>query len=87
MNNLKQLLLEAPVDEIDPTVRATINEWSDVPTAIQILKTLDFAVYGGGASEFCMNVFNTMLAASLTTEGIDYETVVAGAVWRDHQYK
>lgn len=87
MNDLKKIILEAPDTQLDAAVKATVQEWSDEPTAIQILKSIDFAVYGGGASGFCMTLFESLLSVALETEGIDYETAVAGAVWRDAQYK
>ena len=81
-SELKELMLQAPEGQIDPSILPTIEKWSDPIKAVEILETLDRAVFCGGASDFAMQVFNILLDEAIAEEGTEYADVVARAVWR-----
>lgn len=78
------MLLQAPDGHISVNVKGTISEWTEpIPTALEILKTLDTAVYEGGASEFSMGVFNTLFNQQLLAEHTTLAVVASFALWRN----
>jgi hypothetical protein len=81
-NSLKELLLMAPESQLNQSARDSINEWTESPRAIQILKTLDICVHGGLASSFVISVLEQMLIVSCKEENTTYEEVVKEATWR-----
>lgn len=79
---LKQLMLEAPEGQLDPSVLPLIEKWDDEPKAIQILEVLDECIHYGLASGFVVSSLQTMLEFALKNEGITLDHIVAHAVWR-----
>ena len=59
-----------------------INEALRVPTAAEMLRTLDDGAFGAGASDFCMRIMNHMLKLAIDLEDTTYEKVVEAATWR-----
>lgn len=82
LKELKGLMLEAPDGHIDKSAMDTINEWDDVPKAIQVLKTLDMCVHSGLTSGFATWVLESILNICIEQEKTTYEEVVKGASWR-----
>lgn len=83
MNELKQLLLDAPKDQIDAGARQSIATWSEPPKALEIFRTLDECVYGAMASEFVVQVLETMLAVQSQEENLTRAQLEEQAVWRE----
>lgn len=82
-DSLKSLLLIAPEGHIDPSVMDLIRMWDEpLPTAANVLETLDAAVYCGGASKFVMGVLNGCFESRIAAENTSYAAVVDGATWR-----
>lgn len=83
MEDIKQMLLDGPDDHIAGFVKTTIVDWSEPPTALQVLHTTDAAVHGGGASDFTMGVLDTLLTLALKRENKTYDDIVEHATWRN----
>ena len=81
--DMRDLLLEGPDGQIADFVKDTIREWSDKPTALEILKSLDAGVHGGGVSEFTLGVLDTLLVLAIKQENTTYDDVVKQAIWRN----
>ena len=81
--NMRDLLLLGPDGQIAEFVKDTVREWSDQPTALQILKSLDAGVHGGGVSEFTLGVLDTLLVLAIKQENTTYDDVVKQATWRN----
>lgn len=79
---LKQLMLEAPEGQLDPSMLPLIEKWDSEPKAIQILEVLDKCIYYGASSDFVVSVLQIMLEYSMAAEGITLEQLVPLAVWR-----
>jgi hypothetical protein len=82
MNELKQILLTAPKDQLDSSVFPLIEKWKNVPTALQILEVLDQCVHAGLASELMIKVLQTLLDNALVGEKTTLEEIVKHAHWR-----
>ena len=80
--NIKDLLLQAPDGQIAHALFSLIEEWSDPPTALQILKVLDHAVYSGGASTLGMTVLTIEYDSALKRERKSGDDIVNLATWR-----
>ena len=83
MSTIKDLLLAAPEEELDPSIFPLIETWEEPPTTLQVLEVLDHCVYFALAGDFVMNVLNTLLAAGIKGENTTYEEVVMKATWRN----
>lgn len=83
MNELKQLLLDAPKDQIDAGARQSIATWSEPPKALEIFRTLDECVYGAMASGFVIQVLETMLTVQSQEENLTRAQLEEQAVWRE----
>ena len=83
MNELKQLLLDAPEDQIDAGARQSIATWSEPPKALEIFRTLDECVYGAMASGFVVQVLETMLVVQSKEENLTRDQLEELAVWRE----
>lgn len=81
----KELWLESPDGQFADNLKWIIKEWSDEPTAAQILKALDWAAYCGGASTFAMNCLNMQLEMALKNEGTTKEQLALQGLlgWRN----
>lgn len=82
MQNLKTLLLSAPEDQMDPSLKPIIEKWTETPTALNILELLDAAVHGGAASGFVVQALQGFLEVAIVNENTTYDAVVAQAYWR-----
>ena len=83
MNELKQLLLDAPEDQIDAGARQSIATWSEPPKALEIFRTLDECVYGAMTSGFVVQVLETMLVVQSKEENLTRAQLEELAVWRE----
>lgn len=79
---LKQLMIAAPPDQLDPAAQEIIQKWDDEPTAIQIFEVLDKAVRYAWASGFALTVLGTFLDLRMKLEGLSQEELEALATWR-----
>lgn len=61
---------------------ATIQEWDDSPTALQILKTIDWAIHGSDCTNFVIMTLEVYLDNAIEAEQTTYEDVVKLATWR-----
>lgn len=80
---IKQMFLEAPDNHIDSNLRPMIEEWSDPPTSLQMLKVLDAMVYGGSASGFVISVLDDLMRKAIVQEGTTFSNIVSQAHWRN----
>ena len=83
MNELKQLLLDAPEDQIDAGARQSIATWSEPPKALEIFRTLDECVYGAMASGFVVQVLETMLVVQSKEDNLTRAQLEELAIWRE----
>jgi len=81
----KELWLIALDGQFADDLKWIVQEWNDTPTALQILKALDYAVYTGGASTFAMRCLNVELKLALEAEGTTYELLENSGLlaWRN----
>jgi len=81
---LRELFLSAPESQIDPVLFKSIEKWSNPPSAVQILHTLDHAIYGSLATGWVVSTLQDFLTKRLDTEGLTYEQVeeTANKMWR-----
>lgn len=82
MDELKELLLQAPDGQLDKVVKPLIEKWSEPPKALEVLEVLDQCVRGGLASPFAMLVIENIMNEAIKTENTKYEEVVKQATWR-----
>lgn len=80
--NMKEMLLQAPDGHLDPSMFPYIEQWSDEPTALQILEVLDKCVFAALASGFVIQVLETMLDTAMRAENTTHEELVKKASWR-----
>ena len=83
MNELKQLLLDAPEDQIDAGARQSIATWSEPPKALEIFRTLAECVYGALTSGFVVQVLETMLVVQSKEENLTRAQLEELAIWRE----
>ena len=83
MNELKQLLIDAPEDQIDAGARQSIATWSEPPKALEIFRTLDECVYGAMTSGFVVQVLETMLVVQSKEENLTRAQLEELAIWRE----
>lgn len=81
--NLIELLLVAPDDQLDPSLRPLIEQWDrPIPKAIQVLEVLDKCVYYSLCTDFVVSVFDTIYENALENEKTNTVEVEARATWR-----
>jgi hypothetical protein len=83
--NQKEMWLIAPDGQFADDLKWIVQEWNDTPTALQVLKALDYAAYTGGASTFAMKCLNIELQLAMDAEGTTYERLMKSRLltWRD----
>jgi hypothetical protein len=79
---IKGHFLKAPETQIGVHTMATIQEWDDSPTALQILKTIDWAIHGSDCTNFVIMTLEVYLDNAIEAEQTTYEDVVKLATWR-----
>jgi hypothetical protein len=79
---MKDLLLTAPDSQLDDSAKPFIRDWSEPPTALQILRVLDHCTYTGGASGFVMTALDILLQEALVREGTTLKAIAPQATWR-----
>lgn len=82
MNDLKQLWLEAPEDQLDRSMIVLIEQWSEQPKAIEILEVVDMCIHYGLASDFVVASLQVMLDAAIINEQTTLKQLEQLAVWR-----
>ena len=80
---MKKLFLIAPETQISDYAKATIEEWDEDPTALQLLKTLDYCIFTAGASGFAIKTIEVYLDRAIAREATTYEDIVKQAIWRN----
>lgn len=85
IHDFKDQLLEAPDDQVDPSMKPLIEDWSNPPTALEILEVLDKMVKYGLASGFAVNILEKALHTTIAHEKTSYEALVTKAAWRNDQ--
>ncbi len=83
MSEIKNVLLRAPSNELDPVVHSLIEKWDEQPTSLQVLEVLDKVIHGSLASSFTVMVLQTLYGKALANENTTHDEVVKLAVWRD----
>ena len=83
MNELKELLLQAPEGHIAQPALLTIEKWDEEPKSTQILETLDMCVHYGLSSGFAIGVLEMLLNRALELENKTYEEILPEATWRN----
>ena len=83
MSEIKNVLLRAPSNELDPVVHGLIEKWNEEPTSLQVLEVLDKVIYGSLASTFTVMVLQSLYGKALANENTTHDKVVKLAVWRD----
>lgn len=82
---LKKMLLIAPEEQLDKSMRPLIEKWDDKNIKpIQILEVLDHCIYAALASGFTINLLQTMLDMALVNEGQKLEDILSEATWRNN---
>lgn len=82
-NELKQLLLQAPENQIDPYIKNYIRLWPEDPSSIDILYVLDLGIKKSQVSDFVVKILEIMLKESLIKEKITYDELLNKAHWRN----
>jgi hypothetical protein len=79
---IKEHFLRAPETQIGAPTMSTIREWDDNPTALQLLKTIDSAIFGSDCTTFVIRTLEIYLDKAIEKEQTTYEDVVKLATWR-----
>ena len=79
---MKKHFMIAPETQISDYAKTTIAEWDENPTAIQLLKTLDYCIYTAEASGFVIKTLEVLMDRAIAAEKTTYEDLVKQAVWR-----
>lgn len=82
MKEIRDMLLLAPDDQLDASMKPLIGKWDDDAKSIQILEVLDYCIYHGAASGFTVNLLQTIYDLRLKEEGITHEDNIPLATWR-----
>lgn len=80
--SLKDFLLIAPSDQLDPCLFPLIKKWDDEPKAVQILEVLDHVIFAALGSGFVVKLLETLYGTALKAEDIAHEDVEKLAIWR-----
>jgi hypothetical protein len=79
---IKSHFLIAPETQIGKHTMATIKEWDDNPTAIQLLRSIDEAIYTSDCTNFVVKTLEIYLNKAIEAEQTTYEDLVKQATWR-----
>lgn len=79
---MKDLLLKAPDSQLDDSAKVFIRDWSEPPSALQVLRVLDHCVYTAGASDFMMQAMNIIFEQALARENKKLADLLPEATWR-----
>jgi hypothetical protein len=82
---IKAHYLRAPETQIGVHTMDTVKTWDDSPRAIQLLRTIDSAVYGADCSTFVIRTLELFLDRAIADEQTTYEALVKRATWRDNR--
>jgi hypothetical protein len=82
MKEIIDRLLEAPDSQLDAALKSDIRKWTDPPTALQVLETLDRCIHGSLASGFMVTVLQVLYDMRCKAEGVAHEQLVPFATWR-----
>lgn len=80
--SLKQLLLEAPEEHLDKSMKPLIEKWSNPPKSLEVLEVLDKCVYWCLASTLSMTVLESMYDGACVVECKAHEDNEPLASWR-----
>lgn len=83
VSDLKGALLGLPDAYLATGLRPLIECWSDPPKAIELLKAIDFAIHGAGASGFVLQGMQALYDVACQREGVSHDDVAKLATWRD----
>lgn len=82
MKALVDLLLAASDGQIDASMKPLVEQWSDPPTALQVLEVLDHCIHGALASGFVVATLQVVYDVRCREEGVTHENVAEKATWR-----
>ena len=80
--SIQEVLLAAPVGQMDESLKVLIRKWSDPPKALEILEVLDLAIHGALASGVAVKTLQIIYDVALKEEGLTHEGLVPQATWR-----
>jgi hypothetical protein len=80
---MKEILLQAPDNQLDASMHPLISKWSDPPKAIEILEVLDKCIFGSLASGIIVSFLQIIYNDACKSENISNEDVVKLATWRE----
>lgn len=83
MSTIKEMLLTAPNEQLDPCMFPIIERWSDEPTSLQLLEVIDKCIYASLASGFVVSLLQTLLEVAMERENVTLDDITPLAVWRD----
>ena len=83
VNELKDLLMSAPDAHVDAALKQLVVMWDDPPSALQLLKTLDSAIFASLASGVAVVAMQCAYDEALKREGTTHERLVESATWRE----
>lgn len=88
MNIPNEEWLKPSNDEIDRKLKDIIkSEWSQPPTALQLAKALQLAIYFSLASEFVIKIWSLLYNEALLREGKSKdELLILVKEWFDKEY-
>ena len=81
-NDLKSILLDAPDTQLDASMVAMVRQWSDPPSALQVLEVLDHCIHGALASGVVIRLLQWCYVERRDAEGVTHEALVPLATWR-----
>lgn len=79
---LVKLLMIAPDSQLDESMKPLVAKWDDPPKALQILEVLDKCAHAALASDFTMEVIDTLWERACDREGITKDECIKKATWR-----
>lgn len=83
MNEIAEVLLTAPDNELDAKMKPLIEKWSESPTPLQVLEVLDYCINGGLASSFVVIALQATYDIACREHNTTHEEVVKNATWRN----
>lgn len=75
------MMLQAPKGQIDDGLMDIVKTWQDDPTAVDLLKAIDFAIYFAATSGFVLSLWQS-LYENKPVEEKDNAVKVAEETWR-----
>ena len=82
MNEIKEILLEAPDSQLDAAMVRLVRQWSDIPRPLEVLEVLDKSIHGALASDVVIRLLQLLYAKQCSLEGVTHESLVPLATWR-----